>query len=297
MLDKKLIVIGCGALVVLGALIMLFSGSSGLSDEEKSEQRAEIAAAGITIEDDEADLMGKEYQEKIAYHTAEIKQNKDDSDAYHDRGTLYSDAGQYNLAIKDFTQVIRIKPKSADGYFNRGNTYDKTSEFKSAYEDFTTALKYDKTNAIIYNNRGLTQLSSDRIESALRDFNSSIKYSPEFGKAHFNLGTVHERMEDPASALKDYNSAIKFTQDFNDTDEVNEDNLLGSYYRRAIVYIKLKKPESALKDINKVIEKRPESVVAYELRAAIHELLGKMSEASSDATKANDLGLQQAIDG
>ena len=39
---------------------------------------------------------------------------------YYNHGVAYMQQGKYKLAIKDFTQVIRLDPKNAKAYFFRG---------------------------------------------------------------------------------------------------------------------------------------------------------------------------------
>jgi len=39
-----------------------------------------------------------------------------DAEAYNNRGLAYSDKGQYDQAISDFTKALEIKPRFAAAY-------------------------------------------------------------------------------------------------------------------------------------------------------------------------------------
>ena len=63
--------------------------------------------------------------------------------ALHNRGISYERLSKYQLAIKDFEQVIRIDPTNANAYFNRGCCYDSIGEIDLAISDYSLALELD----------------------------------------------------------------------------------------------------------------------------------------------------------
>jgi tetratricopeptide (TPR) repeat protein len=54
-------------------------------------------------------------------HTLQI--TKDNTLAYHHLGFVYDELGQYQLAINNYNEAIRIKPNYAKYYNNRGAAY------------------------------------------------------------------------------------------------------------------------------------------------------------------------------
>ena len=48
---------------------------------------------------------------------------KDNYLAHNSRGIAYGERGQYQLAIEDFNEAIRLKPDYAKAYHNRGFAY------------------------------------------------------------------------------------------------------------------------------------------------------------------------------
>lgn len=62
--------------------------------------------------------------------------------AHFHRGNAYYDDGEYDLAIADYTEMIRILPLSASYYF-RGLAYYEKREYARARADWEKALELD----------------------------------------------------------------------------------------------------------------------------------------------------------
>ena len=64
-----------------------------------------------------------------------------DFEIYYGRGLAYYKMGQYDKAISDYTEAIKLKPKHADIYYSRGLASYKMGQFEEAISDFTEAIK------------------------------------------------------------------------------------------------------------------------------------------------------------
>ncbi|MDH6083955.1 tetratricopeptide repeat protein, partial [Umezakia ovalisporum] len=62
-----------------------------------------------------------------------------DADAYHNRGVVYGDQEEWDLAVADYTQAIKLNPNDAGAYHNRGVVYGKLGDINKAREDFQRA--------------------------------------------------------------------------------------------------------------------------------------------------------------
>jgi len=49
--------------------------------------------------------------------------------------------GQFEEAISDFTEAVKLKPKHFDFYYSRGLAYNKLGQYDEAISDFTEAIK------------------------------------------------------------------------------------------------------------------------------------------------------------
>src|SRR5687768_17445347 len=55
-----------------------------------------------------------------------------DASSYNKRGVVYSNRKEYDRAIADFTEAIRLNPREALFYNNRGRIYSNRREYDRA---------------------------------------------------------------------------------------------------------------------------------------------------------------------
>lgn len=95
--------------------------------------------------------------------------------------TGYSRArsGDYNGAIRDYTEAIRLAPEYIRAYFNRGSAYRHVGEYERAIADYTDAIRLDPEHARAYNNRCWTYALLRRAQEALADCDQSLRLEPD----------------------------------------------------------------------------------------------------------------------
>jgi tetratricopeptide (TPR) repeat protein len=65
------------------------------------------------------------------------------SSAYFGRGVAWGGKSDYDRAIADYTEAIRLDPKNANAYNNRGNAWDYKKNHNKAIEDHRKASLLD----------------------------------------------------------------------------------------------------------------------------------------------------------
>jgi tetratricopeptide (TPR) repeat protein len=99
----------------------------------------------------------------------------------YNRGIGRHNEGEYDKAVADFTEAIRLDAQFAEAYSNRGGAYVNTGEYGKAIADSSTAIRLDPTLAAAYSNRGLVyRLKGDQAK-ADADFAKvkELGYEPE----------------------------------------------------------------------------------------------------------------------
>jgi tetratricopeptide (TPR) repeat protein len=77
-----------------------------------------------------------EYDKAIADSSEAIKLNKKYAKAYNNRGVALSRKREYDKAISDFSEAIKLNAKEASAYFNRGNALEAKGSLQQALSDF-----------------------------------------------------------------------------------------------------------------------------------------------------------------
>jgi len=93
--------------------------------------------------------------------------------AYNNRGSGYFAKGDYNRAIADLSEAIRLDPKDVTAYNRRGLAYDNKGNADRAIADYSEAIRLDAKIAVAYFNRGRAYDSKDDIDRANAD-NSEV---------------------------------------------------------------------------------------------------------------------------
>jgi Lipoprotein NlpI, contains TPR repeats len=73
--------------------------------------------------------------------------------AYYNRGEAYQAKRDYDRAIYDFDQAIKINPNYEAAYYNRGLTYSSKRDFERAIADFGQVIRLEPKNPLAFYNR------------------------------------------------------------------------------------------------------------------------------------------------
>ena len=83
-----------------------------------------------------------------------------------------------------------MRPKFISAYGNRGNAWFKKGEWDKAIADYTEVIKLNPKLAKAYNNRGKAWFEKGDLDKAIADYNEAIKIDPQYIGARDNLKQV-----------------------------------------------------------------------------------------------------------
>ena len=136
-----------------------------------------------------------------------------DAVAYNNRGLAYIGKQEYDQAIKDCTEAIRLKPGYAEAYNNRGLAYCRKLEYDQAIKDYTEAIRLNPVEALFHNNRGQAYNRNKEYDQAIKDCTEAIRLKPDLAVAYNNRGLAYIGKQEYDQAIKDYTEAIRLNPD------------------------------------------------------------------------------------
>lgn len=126
------------------------------------------------------------------------------------RGLSYLETGDYNNALVEFSNEIKLNPNNASAYNYRGVVKAKRGDFDGSLSDYDISIKLEPNSSETFGNRGIAKARSGDIEGAIRDFNEAILIDPKNGNSYFNHGMAMEMISDMSSACEDWEKAKTF---------------------------------------------------------------------------------------
>ena len=168
--------------------------------------------------------------------------------------------GNYNGAIKLYSEAIELNPNDYKAHNGRGEAYQKLEKYKLAIDDYDKAIQLNPKFEVAYYHRGIAYSEGlKRYERAIIDYNEAIQLSSKFWQAYNNRGWAYYKLKQYERAIQDFDKTIELYPIF-----VKKNNNRGSYpmyanayYNRGLAYQELKQYEQALKDYDKALELDP----------------------------------------
>jgi len=189
----------------------------------------------------------------ILEFTEAIRVDPNYAEAYFRRGDTYDERGDYDRAIADYTQAIRLDPNYAKAYYYRGLTYNNKNDYDRAIADYTQAIKLDPDYAMAYNNRGYAYYCKNDYDRAIADYTQAIKLDPDYAKAYRYRGNAYkDGKNDYDRAIADYTQAIRL----NPNDDI-------AYHSRGNAYHEKKDYDRAIADYTQAIRLDPDYAGTY----------------------------------
>ena len=81
--------------------------------------------------------------------------DSDKAAEHYVQGTVYIAAGQWQNAIKEFDESIRLNPEAADAHNNRDAVYAELDQFQKASGDYDEAIRIEPDLSDAYYNRAI----------------------------------------------------------------------------------------------------------------------------------------------
>jgi tetratricopeptide (TPR) repeat protein len=120
--------------------------------------------------------------EAIAACSRLLAVNLKDALAYAGRGIAYSHKGDYDRAISDFDQAVRLDP-NAYVYAGRGVAYNGKGNYDRATSNLDQAIPLDPKFPTTYTVRSEAYEAKNDPDHAIADFGQALKLNPSLADA------------------------------------------------------------------------------------------------------------------
>lgn len=181
--------------------------------------------------------------------------------AHMSRANTLSGKRDYDQAITSYSEAIRLDPKYATAFYARGDVYRFKREYDRAESDYNTALSLDPKYTGAYIGRAMTYANRKEYDRAARDLDEAIRIDPKYAYAFYARGNMYADKRDYEQAIKDFTEAIKLDPKY-----------AYAYQRRGLVYYQKKDRDSdrALKDFDESVRLEPKFAQAYFSRGNVY---------------------------
>jgi len=146
---------------------------------------------------------------------------------YMYRGVERRAKEEYDLALADYGEAVKIDKKYADVFYNRCVVYNLKGDYDRALADCSQAVKLgpspnatavssgerlgnDRTNSDYYSERGFAHLKKNDHDRAIADLDNAIRLNPDNGRALKSRGLAYQAKGDTARADADFALAKLF---------------------------------------------------------------------------------------
>ena len=145
-------------------------------------------------------------------NTCQVSPNS--HNAWNNIGDDYDKLGQYENAVKGFTQSTVIKPDYADAYHNRANIFYKTGRLDLARESYNMAVSIAPNLYQTYASLSQIDLNEGEAELAIEHSQKLVELQPDSPQSHYIFGVILARVGLIDKAKEEFRLTLVLDADF-----------------------------------------------------------------------------------
>jgi tetratricopeptide (TPR) repeat protein len=125
-----------------------------------------------------------EYDQALQDYEQAIRLNPNSASHYNNRGILYRMKHDYDRAIADYDEAIRLKSDFVAAFYNRALAYADKGDYDRAFADFDIVLRFNDKNALAIYARGMMQLKKGDAEAGNADIANAEAIDPHVAEQY-----------------------------------------------------------------------------------------------------------------
>lgn len=214
--------------------------------------------------------------------------------------------GNFNEAVRLYTEALQKNPKMKEAYNNRGVAYYKDKKYSEAIVDYTRAIKeVDAYYLDAWTNRADAHYAAGMYDEALKDLLFLGEFMPDSAWVDFKSGLNLVAKKDYRRAINAFNKSLEKDStnveaivnkasafylfgyndralEFLDEAEQLDPTEANIYNTRALIATDGEKYDEALTEVNKALELDINNPYFNNNRGYIHLLTGNLEQAEKD---------------
>ena len=152
-----------------------------------------------------------QYEQAILDHDEAIRIDSSNAESYNYRARANTMLGRNEQALVDYNEAIHLNPKNSRFYSGRGLMYAAINDFARAILDYDRAIEFDPKNVAAILSRGIAHGRTNQHDKAIADFDEALRINPNDTRGLSGRGRQNAKVGHYQRAIEDYERAIQLS--------------------------------------------------------------------------------------
>jgi tetratricopeptide (TPR) repeat protein len=137
----------------------------------------------------------------------------DNAEEHRKKGALLNAQGNYDAAIPEFRQALRLMPDLTRAHFGLGEALQGKGDLDGAMAEYKTVLSRYPDDPDTHTSMGTLLQKKGDLDGAIAEYRTALRQRPDDALTHFNLGTALSTKGQVEAAVTEYRTAIRLNPD------------------------------------------------------------------------------------
>jgi tetratricopeptide (TPR) repeat protein len=187
--------------------------SGGLSAGDDKVNTKDLETAHALVKQGEDHLASRDYDKAVTDFDEAIKIDPNYAPAYLARARAWAKKHYRDREIADYTEAIRRDPRNAAYRAARAESWSSQGMHERAMVDFDTALTIEPNNPAYWVSRGNEWRGDLKFDEAIADYTHALQINPRFAPAYIARGLTWKQRQAFDRAIQEFSELIRIDPD------------------------------------------------------------------------------------
>lgn len=146
----------------------------------------------------------KEYKAAVVSYTNYINTHPKDAPSYFNRARALEEQGNLEKAKKDYRTAAKLDPYNPSYRMGSGMCNFRLENYNQAIIDMNEVLKIDARSADAFYIKGVALIKKGDVRGAMESYDNALRYDTQHAGAYFQRGTLKalSKKGDPCADLR-----------------------------------------------------------------------------------------------